>query len=92
MGNSNSKDGSSLEDFGIEYASAIESTSLVNIKDKYGLFINGNFVESSSGKSFKTLDPSTEKPLSVVTEASSDDVDRAVRAASVSYEKYWKKM
>ena len=34
MGNSNSKDGSSLEDFGIEYASAIESTSLVNIKDK----------------------------------------------------------
>ncbi len=92
MGNSNSKDGSSLEDFGIEYASAIESTSLVNIKDKYGLFIDGNFVESSSGKSFKTLDPSTEKPLSVVTEASSDDVDRAVRSAGVSYEKYWKKM
>ena len=92
MGNSNSKDESSLEDFGIEYASAIESTSLVNIKDKYGLFIDGNFVDSSSGKSFKTLNPSTEKPLSVVTEASSDDVDRAVRSASVSYEKYWKKM
>ncbi|MBH01531.1 MAG: betaine-aldehyde dehydrogenase [Acidimicrobiaceae bacterium] len=92
MGNSNFKDGSSLEDFGIEYAPAIESTSLVNIKDKYGLFIDGNFVDSSSGKSFKTLDPSTEKPLSVVTEASSDDVDRAVRSAGVSYEKYWKKM
>ena len=30
--------------------------------------------------------------MSVVTEASSDDVDRAVRAAGVSYEKYWKKM
>ena len=92
MDTSNSKDGSSLEDFGIEYAPAIESTSLVNIKDKYGLFIDGNFVDSSSGKSFKTLDPSTEKPLSVVTEASSDDVDRAVRSAGVSYEKYWKKM
>ena len=92
MVNSNSKGGSSLEDFGIEYASAIESTSLVNIKDKYGLFIDGNFVDSSSGKSFKTLDPSTEKPLSVVAEASSDDVDRAVRAAGVAYEKYWKKM
>ena len=92
MVNSNSKGGSSLEDFGIAYASAIESTSLVNIKDKYGLFIDGNFVDSSSGKSFKTLDPSTEKPLSVVAEASSDDVDRAVRAAGVAYEKYWKKM
>ena len=92
MGNSNSKDGSALEDFGIEYASAIESTSLVNIKDSYGLFIDGDFVASSSGKSFETLDPSTEKSLSVVTEASPEDVDRAVQAARVSYEKYWKKM
>jgi len=92
METSNSKDGSGLEDFGIDYASAIESTSLVNIKDKYGLFIDGDFVDSSSGKSFKTLDPSTEKVLSVVTEASPDDVDRAVRAARASYEKYWKKM
>ena len=91
MGNSNSKDGSDLEDFGIEYASAIESTSLVNIKDNYGLFIDGDFVDSS-GKSFETLDPSTEKPLSVVSEASSGDVDRAVQAARVSYEKYWRKM
>lgn len=92
MGNSNSKDGSALEDFGIEYASAIESTSLVNIKDNYGLFIDGDFVASSSGKSFETLDPSTEKSLSVVAEASPEDVDRAVQAARVSYEKYWKKM
>ena len=92
MGNSNSKDGSALEDFGIEYSSAIESTSLVNIKDNYGLFIDGDFVASSSGKSFETLDPSTEKSLSVVTEASPEDVDRAVQAARVSYEKYWKKM
>ena len=92
MANSNSKDGSDLEDFGIEYASAIESTSLVTIKDKYGLFIDGEFVSSSSGKSFETLAPSTENSLSVVTEASSEDVDRAVRAARASYEKYWKKM
>ena len=92
MANSNSKDGSDLEDFGIEYASAIESTSLVTIKDKYGLFIDGEFVSSSSGISFETLDPSTENSLSVVTEASSEDVDRAVRAARASYEKYWKKM
>ncbi|KIE51167.1 MAG: betaine-aldehyde dehydrogenase [marine actinobacterium MedAcidi-G1] len=76
----------------MEYASAIESTSLVNIKDNYGLFIDGDFVASSSGKSFETLDPSTEKSLSVVTEASPEDVDRAVQAARVSYEKYWKKM
>ena len=92
MANSNSKDGSDLEDFGIEYASAIESTSLVTIKDKYGLFIDGEFVSSSSGKSFETLDPSTENSLSVVNVASSEDVDRAVRAARASYEKYWKKM
>ena len=64
----------------------------MTIKDKYGLFIDGEFVSSSSGKSFETLDPSTENSLSVVTEASSEDVDRAVRAARASYEKYWKKM
>ena len=92
MGMSNFKEGSDSEDFGIDYAPAVESTSLLNIKEKYGLFINGDFLDTSSSKFFKTLDPSTEKPLAEITEASAADVDKAVKAARNAYEKYWMNM
>ena len=55
METSASKDSSAIEDFGIDYAPAIESTSLLNIKEKYGLFIDGDILDSSSSNSFKTL-------------------------------------
>lgn len=92
MGMSNFKEVSDSEDFGIDYAPAVESTSLLNIKEKYGLFINGDFLDTSSSKFFKTLDPSTEKPLAEITEASAADVDKAVKAARNAYEKYWMNM
>ena len=75
-----------------EYAPALESTSIVTIKDRYGLFINGKFVAPKSGKYFPTINPSTEKKLSEIALASTEDVDLAVKAARVAYVKVWSKM
>ncbi|MFI7229485.1 aldehyde dehydrogenase family protein [Nonomuraea angiospora] len=67
-----------------EYAPAPESRDLVDIKASYGLFIDGEFVDGS-GAPFKTVNPATEETLAEVATASSDDVDRAVRAARKAF-------
>jgi len=51
------------------------------------LFINGEFVESISGKTFKTYNPATGDVLAHVSEAQSEDVDKAVTAAKDAFEK-----
>ncbi|MBE3593789.1 MAG: aldehyde dehydrogenase [Candidatus Carbobacillus altaicus] len=56
------------------------------------LFINGEFVESSSGKRFKNINPATEEELGWVEEASKEDVDRAVKAARKALQGPWGKM
>jgi acyl-CoA reductase-like NAD-dependent aldehyde dehydrogenase len=43
------------------------------------LFINNEFVNSSSGKTFDVVNPATEEVLCAVQEASEDDVEKAVR-------------
>ncbi len=64
-----------------EYASAPESTDIVRLEDRYGLFIGGEFVEPKSGRWFPTISPSTEEVLADVAEADTTDVARAVDAA-----------
>ena len=44
----------------------------------YQMYINGEFVESSSKKMFDVFDPSTEEVIAQVPDAQSEDVDRAV--------------
>src|SRR5690242_15862335 len=73
------------------YAPAPESRSIVDIKSSYGLFIDGDFVEGS-GRSFKSISPSSEEVLAEVTEASEADVDLAVKAARRAYNRTWSKM
>lgn len=50
------------------------------------LFIDGEFVESESGKTFNTYNPATGEVLAVVSEADERDVDKAVRAAKRAFE------
>ncbi|HET6712574.1 MAG TPA: aldehyde dehydrogenase family protein [Actinomycetota bacterium] len=64
-----------------EYASAPESTDVVRLEDRYGLFIGGEFVEPKSGRWFPTISPSTEETLAEVAEADPADVARAADAA-----------
>ena len=75
----------------LDFSPAPESTSIVRFTDHYGLFINGRFQEGS-GNPFSTISPATEETLSVVSEASEKDVDKAVKAARAAYEKTWSKM
>ena len=72
-----------------EYAPAPESRAVVNIRPSYGLFIGGEFVQSTDGSTFKTISPSSEEVLAEVTEAGEADVDRAVRAARKAFEGPW---
>jgi aldehyde dehydrogenase (NAD+) len=74
-----------------EYAPAPESRAIVDIKSSYGLFIDGDFVEGG-GKAFKTISPSSEEVLAEVSEASDEDVDRAVKAARRAYSRTWSRM
>jgi aldehyde dehydrogenase (NAD+) len=56
------------------------------------LFINGEYVEGTSGATFETINPATEEVLAQVPEAGPEDVDRAVRAARAAFEGPWKKL
>src|SRR6266566_358228 len=49
------------------------------------LFIDGQWVESISGATLTTLNPATEAPLAEVSEARTEDVDRAVKAARKAF-------
>ena len=71
-----------------EYAPAPESRAVVDIKESYGLFVNGEFTPGG-GASFKTVNPATEEVLAEVAEADAADVDRAVKAARKAHDKVW---
>jgi aldehyde dehydrogenase (NAD+) len=75
-----------------DYAPAPESRAVVDIASSYDLFIGGEFVAGKGGKPFKTISPSTEEVLAQITEASADDVDKAVQAARRAYDRVWSKM
>jgi aldehyde dehydrogenase (NAD+) len=74
------------------YAPAPESSSHVQLKKEYDLFINGKFVKAKSGKSFKTINPATEKQIATVADADAKDVDFAMKSAKQAYDKVWGKM
>ena len=59
---------------------------------KYQMFIDGQWVDSDTKKTFETLNPENNKPWAVVPEASANDVDRAVKAAQKAFEGEWPKM
>ncbi|KAA1083509.1 aldehyde dehydrogenase (NAD(P)(+)) ald5, variant 2 [Puccinia graminis f. sp. tritici] len=54
-----------------------------------GLFINNEFVESASKGTFETINPTNGKVIGSVSEAKSNDVDVAVKAASEAFDKVW---
>ena len=76
--------------FANEYAPAPESTDHIDIKDRYSLFINGEFTESESGKYFSTINPATEETIAEVADANKIDIDKAVLSARNAYNKTWK--
>jgi aldehyde dehydrogenase (NAD+) len=74
------------------YAPAPESRAIVDIAPSYGLFIDGDMVDSLDGTPFKTVNPATEEVLTEVVAAGPRDVDRAVAAARAAYAGPWSRL
>jgi aldehyde dehydrogenase (NAD+) len=72
-----------------EYAPAPEARDIVQIRERYGLFIGGEEVEPRSGEWFTSISPSTEEPLFEVALAGEADVELAVGAARAAFEDGW---
>lgn len=75
-----------------DLAPAPESIDHVSINDEYGLFIGGKFVKSSGGKRFDSVNPANETTLASISQATSADVNKAVKAARAAFEGPWSKM
>jgi aldehyde dehydrogenase (NAD+) len=70
------------------YDKAPESTDHIQIKKQYELFIDGKFVKPVKGKYFDTTNPSNDKKIARVAEATKEDVNKAVKAARNAF-KNW---
>ena len=57
--------------------------------EHYKLYINGEFTDSSSKKTFQSIDPSTEQPWATIAEANKEDVNSAVEAAYNAFQGEW---
>ena len=75
----------------LDYAPAPESRGILDLKDRYGLFIDGEFVEGR-GEGFDTVSPADESRIASISTAADEDVDAAVAAARRAYAKTWSKL
>ena len=75
----------------LEFAPAPESTSVLNLRSSYGLFINGEFVDGH-GEAITTISPATEQPIAEIAHANAHDVSLAVAAARTAHDSVWSRM
>ena len=73
------------------YDKALESTDHIQINKKYELYIDGKFRKPSLGKYFDTINPSNHQKIAKIAEATSQDVDMAVKAARRAF-KSWSEL
>lgn len=66
------------------FTPAPESTSLVKLKEEYGLFINNEFVKGRRGLHI-SRNPAKNSPLAQIAWADGDDVDLACQAAENAF-------
>jgi aldehyde dehydrogenase (NAD+) len=64
-----------------DYAPAPEATDHVRLRDRYGLFVGGEFRPPVSGRHVATINPATEAPLAEVAWAGPEDVTAAIEQA-----------
>lgn len=70
----------------------LETPTAGKYEQPTGLFINNEFVKGVDGKTFEVINPSNEKVICSVHEASEKDVDIAVAAARKAFEGDWRKV
>ena len=69
------------------YAPAPESRDVVQLRERYGHFVGGEWLEPN--ETYTTISPGTEEDLAEVGQATSEEVDLAVKAARGAYENGW---
>ena len=72
-----------------EYAPAPEAREIVELRERYGLFIGGEEIEPRSGEWFESISPASEEKLFEVAQAGKEDVELAVAAARTAHEDGW---
>ena len=70
-----------------DYAPAPEARDLVQLRERYGHFVGGEWLEPR--ETYTTIDPSSEEALAEVGQATSEEVDQAVAAARDAFENGW---
>jgi aldehyde dehydrogenase (NAD+) len=69
------------------YAPAPESRDIVTLRERYGHFVGGEWLEPT--ETYTTISPASEEPLAEVGQATAEEVDAAVGAARDAYENGW---
>ena len=69
------------------YAPAPESRDIVKLRERYGLFVGGEWLEPT--ETYETISPATEEPLAVIGQATKADVEHAVAAARTAFDDGW---
>ena len=64
------------------------------VQAQHKLLIDGQWVDSASGKTFETINPATEEHLADVAWGEAEDIDRAVKAARKAFadDSHWRRM
>ena len=75
-----------------EYAPAPEARDIVQIRERYGLFVGGEEIEPRTKEWFPSISPSTEEPLFEVALAGEEDVAHAVDTARSAFENGWSEL
>ena len=63
---------------------------MIKLKDRYGLYIGGEWKDASDGAAYKEYNPATGELLTECAQATREDVDAAVQAAWKAFPQ-WKK-
>ncbi|MDX6369632.1 MAG: aldehyde dehydrogenase [Gaiellaceae bacterium] len=69
------------------YAPAPESRDVVKLRENYGHFVGGEWLEPT--ESYTTISPATEEPLAEVGQATAEEVEAAVAAARNAFDNGW---
>jgi aldehyde dehydrogenase (NAD+) len=72
---------------GWEYATAPESREIVELRERYGHFVGGEWLEPK--ETYTTIDPSSEEPLAEVGQATEEEVELAVKTAREAFDNGW---
>lgn len=87
-----SKNQDQTDNYSWSYSPAPESTSSVQLKKEYELFINGEFVKAKSKSQLEAVNPSSGEVLARISKAGLKDVEEAIKAAKEAYFKTWGKL